>query len=131
MFNVGSKIKINVRCGKPTSDKATNLIRCWAMDEKGREELKKNNIVEIQFNGDKAKFGPGTEIEGEAIVISTEDAKAYGDDGELQPRFALDADGLPVQDADGKNVVLQRITIRFTSGKYRPALPAEAVLKVA
>lgn len=128
---VGEKISLNVRCGKPTSDKATNLVRCWPITEAGRKAMNDAHVVEVQFNGDKAKFSPGTEIEGHAVITSIEDAKAYNDDGELQPRYALDADGLPLADADGKDLVLKRITVRFTDGKYRPALPAEAVLKVA
>lgn len=129
-MNVGDKLTVNLRCGKPTSDKAENLIRAWPMDEKERNAMTAANVVEIQFNGKKSVFTPGTEISGEAVVTHIEDAKAFDETGVLQPRFKLDKDGLPVTEG-GKDVILKRISIRFTKGSYKRAASADEVLTAA
>lgn len=126
-MNVGDKIKLAVRVGKHPKNIET-LCRCWPMSPEGRKVMEAAHITEIQFNGDQKKFTVGTEITGEAIITAVDDAKALSEDGTLQPRLKLDADGSPVSE-NGKDVVLKRISVRFVSGGYKRAAAAEEVLK--
>ena len=128
-MNVGDKIKLEVRVGKHPQG-ITTLCRCWPMNEAGRKVMSDNDITEIQFNGSQEKFTVGSEITGEAVITGIDDAKAKGEDGSLQPRFKLDADNLPVS-KNGQDVVLKRLSIRWTSGNCKRAMPAEDVLKIA
>lgn len=128
-MNVGDKINLHVRVSRATAESAKNLNVCWPRSEADRMVMNESNVTEIQFNGNKEEFPVGTEIDGNAIVTSIESAKTYDETGALQPRFKLDTRGTPVVGPDGKDVVLKRITVRFVDGTYKPALPAETVLK--
>lgn len=132
-MQVGDKIKLEARVGKqPTSANGTplNLCRCWPMTAEGRKAMEAANVTEIQFNGSQKVFTVGTEITGNAVVTHVEDAKATQEDGSLGPRFKLDADGMPVSEG-GKDVILQRISVRFVDGSYKRASSAEEVLKAS
>lgn len=130
-MNVGDKLTLAVRVGKhPNPEKTETLCRCWPISTEGRAVMETADITEILFNGKQSVFTVGSEITGEAVVTSIDDAKAYDETGKLQPRFKLDEDGLPVK-KNGKDAVLQKISIRWISGDCKRANPAEEVLKVA